>query len=575
MSSRDEWAKYAVEIRIPTHDGMFAGGSGYVTSSCRILTALHVVVDEKLLQKGIVKPRDGIMVRAYGDFIEKFPEVVDYNVERVINRLSSDPNQDFGWRPAKLAWPSPEGEAPPLDLAILELDEIYSLSFTRRLTPVRCSDPEDNIGCRGIGFPSWTFLSTGDGSNLSRATPINGTLSLGVPGVGAMHPLRVTSGAPPEEGKWKWMSGTGLFESETMGLVGVVSRTEISCDNAVLQTTLLADAAAPTFDQMWQVSGLQRPPTAGPDLKTHPNLLVDAITAFIGFTERGAQKPFFVSSWEAYRREFMVPCSRNRAFLDFAVRGFFENGGDCAYIVRVIGRDSSLARAEVPIVDGSARLVFEAISEGSWGNRLSVSICHGSRVGFKLKVELSGKDLLAGATGQAIDGKPVAHEHYDNLSLDERGPNPLCPRINSRSEFVQVRSQGELFGGASLPAGKWELAGGSDGEPTLADFTDEQRRDGEKFCGLMALHDSNDVATVCVPDIASQKWCDSKRDAATAAILLDCENKNRLAVISSREQDQDPTSVTTPPDSKFAAVYFPWVKMLDPETGETIAVPAV
>ena len=171
MSSRDEWAKYAVEIRIPTHDGMFAGGSGYVTSSCRILTALHVVVDEKLLQKGIVKPRDGIMVRAYGDFIEKFPEVVDYNVERVINRLSSDPNQDFGWRPAKLAWPSPEGEAPPLDLAILELDEIYSLSFTRRLTPVRCSDPEDNIGCRGIGFPSWTFLSTGDGSNLSRATP--------------------------------------------------------------------------------------------------------------------------------------------------------------------------------------------------------------------------------------------------------------------------------------------------------------------------------------------------------------------------------------------------------------------
>ena len=52
-------------------------------------------------------------------------------------------------------------------------------------------------------------------------------------------------------------------------------------------------------------------------------------------------------------------------------------------------------------------------------------------------------------------GKPVAHEHYDNLSLDERGPNPLCPRINSRSEFVQVRSQGELLRGASLPAGKW------------------------------------------------------------------------------------------------------------------------
>jgi uncharacterized protein len=572
--SKDEWAKFAVEIRIAMRNGI-AWGSGYVTSSFRILTALHVVVDEKFLRKGVVKPLDGILVRAYGDFIEKFPEVMDYNVERVLNRFSSDPNQDNRWRPAKLAWPLPDGEAPPLDLAILELKETDSLPFTRRLIPVRCSDPGDNIRCRGIGFPTWTFLSTDEGTNLPRPTPISGTLSLGARGLGAMHPFRVTSGAPPAEEKWKGLSGTGLFEFETMGLIGVVSRTEVSSDNAVLQMTLLADATAPMFDQMWQASGLRPPPTAGPDLTAHPDQLVDATTAFGGFTARGPSTSFPVYSWEEYRREFGLPCSRTRYFLDFAVRGFFDNGGEYAYIVRVIGRDSYRARAEVSTSDGLASLVLEARSTGSWGNRLSVSIRHGSRVGFHLTLELSGMDLLADPMDQAGDSQPVALEQYDNLSLDRSGPNPLCERINSRSEFIHVRWQGEVLEEASLLAGKWELAGGSDGKPTLGDFTGEQRGEGETLSGLMALHDRNDVASICVPDLASRKWCDSEREGITAAIVLDCRDTKRLAVLSSREQDQDPTSITAPPDSEFAAVYFPWVNVLDSQTGEAIAVPAV
>ena len=57
------------------------------------------------------------------------------------------------------------------------------------------------------------------------------------------------------------------------------------------------------------------------------------IPAFLGETEGGPLQPQTVSSFGEYRRFF----GTTSAFMDDALKGFFDNGGDRAFVARIIG----------------------------------------------------------------------------------------------------------------------------------------------------------------------------------------------------------------------------------------------
>src|SRR5262245_351760 len=68
---------------------------------------------------------------------------------------------------------------------------------------------------------------------------------------------------------------------------------------------------------------------------------------FVGETERGPTKPRLVTSWQDYQRWFggyidRPPFNALNHYLPFAVRGFFDNGGQRLFVARVIG-DAAVA----------------------------------------------------------------------------------------------------------------------------------------------------------------------------------------------------------------------------------------
>jgi uncharacterized protein len=191
---------------------------------------------------------------------------------------------------------------------------------------------------------------------------------------------------------------------------------------------------------------LRRQPLGAPGLYWPPPDPVRALTgvrmdvcAFVGVAPRGpARVPAFdmsssaipqvdgrsvthsvatvVDSWSEYERRY--GSFEGPGLLPYAVASFFENGGDRAYIVRIVhdygdAQQNALgvATAVVPLLfaestAGDFEIRLRARDEGDWGNKLKASI------GFRAKalalpssaftstgiVFERGLDIVAGAT---------------------------------------------------------------------------------------------------------------------------------------------------------------------------------
>jgi phage tail sheath protein FI len=100
----------------------------------------------------------------------------------------------------------------------------------------------------------------------------------------------------------------------------------------------------------------------------------------------------------------------------------------------------------------------------------------------------------------------------------------------------------------------------------LGDFGGVAPTDGDKGRGLLALAAIDDISLICAPD-------DHAVDGLRDAVVRQCEQlKDRLA-ITQLPDIGDPEQVDPPPSSSYAAVYYPWVRVRGPETGQEHLVP--
>src|SRR6185503_2254213 len=90
--------------------------------------------------------------------------------------------------------------------------------------------------------------------------------------------------------------------------------------------------------------------------------------AFLGETERGPTYPQLVTSFPEYRRIFGGFFDEEK-FMPVSVDGFFSNGGQRCFVVRIV--DTATATA-ASLTVGS--ITINAIGEGIWGNRVFLSI---------------------------------------------------------------------------------------------------------------------------------------------------------------------------------------------------------
>jgi uncharacterized protein len=108
---------------------------------------------------------------------------------------------------------------------------------------------------------------------------------------------------------------------------------------------------------------------------------IDAV-GFLGFASRGpVGTPVSITSWKSFEDVFggfSPDC-----FLPQSVFGFFTNGGEVCYVVRVAkldGADAATpASAKLRDVYGRPTLEVAARDPGTWGNKIKVRTVSASR----------------------------------------------------------------------------------------------------------------------------------------------------------------------------------------------------
>jgi hypothetical protein len=122
------------------------------------------------------------------------------------------------------------------------------------------------------------------------------------------------------------------------------------------------------------------------------------------------------------------------------------------------------------------------------------------------------------------------------------------------------------------------LEGGNDGRrPGLAEYEGNVDPETNAKFGLKALEDLEDISIVAAPG-STAGFNDNKTEASAvvnALITHATRMRYRIAVLDSGDNQSisDVRAMRAKIDSSYAALYYPWVRVLDPVTGDEINLP--
>jgi uncharacterized protein len=297
-----------------------------------------------------------------------------------------------------------------------------------------------------------------------------------------------------------------------------------------------------------------------------------AVAAFIGLAESGPfNEPTLVSNWTQYSNTFggFVPGS----YLAHAVYGYYLNGGGNCYIVR-IGDDGQAGQAPAAPRAQLRGYRIQALDPGTTDGELQVEIVEPggdspSDDMFKLLVK-RGSQVL---------------EEYDRAVASGRGKQALIPMVNAASKLISIEEvrgttldKPDVGESATLVAPPPPEALPS---PRLS--SDDYVGDIADRTGVSGLEAIDEITMVAVPDLMSAYQ--------QGAIDLETVQSVQLAMIAHCELMGDRMAIIDPPpglnaqqvkewrtdkagyDSKYAALYWPWIKTLDQVSGQNIFVP--
>ena len=173
------------------------------------------------------------------------------------------------------------------------------------------------------------------------------------------------------------------------------------------------------------------------------------------------------------------------------------------------------------------------------------------------------------------NGVLQADEVFTNLRLvDDQSLNYLVRHINLRSTLIDIAT-GPAFSSTNIalfptPSGRlWQpLTNGNDNEARLTpdDFVGVDGGSGRRT-GIQALEDIDEVSICLAPSI----WSLTVRNA----LIQHCETlKDRFAIVDSRDglSIEGIREFREPIDTKYAAIYYPWIEVRDPSVRRNVWV---
>ncbi len=290
---------------------------------------------------------------------------------------------------------------------------------------------------------------------------------------------------------------------------------------------------------------------------------------FLGIAERGPTKPTLITSFQEYKRTFGSYVKQNGVdrYLTYGVEGFFQNGGARCFVTRV-----APAAAKTASLDVDSKLTVTATGPGKWGEKVAVQIADAGIANaglFKLIVAYWLGDLpnpLPDLTDSKAlrDSPPTLIEAFDNLSPIPQSSTFYESEVNDMSDLVTLK---QTAPDAPANAGAAVLENGDDGGAVaLIDFEGSDDVPENKT-GLKALEDIDEVSILCCPD-------EHIDEQIAEQLMTQSENlKDRFAILQAKVQAGKPDANNPPRDSKYAAIYYPWLRVTNPFTGVPLLVP--
>lgn len=292
--------------------------------------------------------------------------------------------------------------------------------------------------------------------------------------------------------------------------------------------------------------------------------------AFIGLAERGPTTPTAVTSWNQYKALFGD--LNNTYDLGYAVYHYFANGGQTAYVTRVI--DATAVKAQgtlnaTPTGGSAAPLVsFVAKSAGTWANSVSVNLTFQEET--LVTPTTAPKATLNSLFSVSVTLNGTEVESWPGLSFDPSNTRYVTTILDLYSSYVNSASVATIASGTELTvtgvstptySTPVALSGGSEGGGAI-DATD--------WATALSAHTT--ITSGLLFNLVGQ----TSSTIINNAISVMATRGNSLLIVDT------PLTATTAADfqsavasytqSGYAAVYGPALKMYDPKKTGAAAI---
>ena len=306
-----------------------------------------------------------------------------------------------------------------------------------------------------------------------------------------------------------------------------------------------------------------------------------AMAAFVGFAEQGpVNQPTFIPNWTEFVNTFGGFIKGG--FLANAIYGYFQNGGGRCYVTRLPGGAEEAAEPKaVAALPSHAQpslesLAITALEAGPAGAEISVEV-----------VRPSGEDVPEDQFNLTVR-RGATEEVFENLTFSKaKAARNVVDVVNKESKLIRVAEKESALSLAERAPnpGSYSLAVSEAKTTALAKISsDDIVGDAAERTGISGFEVAEEITMVCCPDLMALYQAGSLSmdgvKAVQLAMIAHCENlKDRFAILDcpptlSPQQVKDWRMKEAGYDTKYGAVYYPWLQVGNPAgNGESLMVP--
>jgi phage tail sheath protein FI len=278
-----------------------------------------------------------------------------------------------------------------------------------------------------------------------------------------------------------------------------------------------------------------------------------SIAVFVGWAPKGpADQARLVLSWPDYNRQYGGLDARS--VLGYAVSQFFANGGQQAYIVRLVA--SNNVKAAVTIGSSPNSITVTAQNPGEWAGDYGIAI--------KNQAGNTGRFQLRVVYAPAGSSSEITVESFENLSM--KSPDPqgrfVVDVVNSESSYITVAVPSNPSAPpADTPSTSPVLQGGKAGDvlvPGQQPFESALNINGNPGSGIPLLDHVDLFNLLCVPGEITT--------SVLSSLEQYCQTRRAFLIADADGGITDYTKLVGGPGiaGNNAAFYFPWIQAPDP-----------